>query len=189
MNETFTKPQNCVLAFGIPTSKENFHNDLKRTDKEFAKMFEAGWARYNIEIIQVLEGLKKEYNKVGLNIVYDLTLSNFRKLFLNYDVVILFSHWKENEIEFSDGFVNTTEILNHIPNDFNGIVDLCVCSPKELAMGIRKTKMNCVVKYTNGKAIPSFWLHFYSVLFNYLKNNDVYYLDGLEYINGKFLTT
>ena len=172
------KPKKCVLAFGIPTSKANFFLDLKRPEKDFPKRFI--WSKYYLQIIQHLEEITPSLKEVGLTIITDLTLNKYGNLFQEYEVIILFSHWKENKVEFEDGLQEIEKMVNLIPDTFTGIVDLCVCHPKKLASLIRQKKPNCLVKFIDNEATPFLWLYFYSILFRYLKEDEITYLKALE---------
>ncbi len=179
------KPENCVLAFGIPTSKAAFFSDLKRLEKDFAKRFV--WSRYYVQFIQELEEVTPLLKDLGVTIVTDLKLQDYGKLFQKYGVVILFSHWKENKVEFEDGLQEIEKMIPLIPDTFDGTVDLCVCHPKNLAELIRREKPNCLVRYIDNEATPFLWLNFYSILFRHLKEQNLTYLKALEDVAIEFL--
>ena len=39
ISEKIIKPEQCVLSFGMPTTKQDFFTDLKSPNKDFAKRF------------------------------------------------------------------------------------------------------------------------------------------------------
>ncbi|MBK8703376.1 MAG: hypothetical protein IPN33_06960 [Saprospiraceae bacterium] len=186
-NSIFTKPSNCIFGFGIPNSKESFFEDQENASKDFAKMFGGVWSRYYYQFIRELEFTEPKLFVTGLKIKHNLTLEDFHKMFNSYYVVVLFSHWKGDAVEFSDGLKSTSEIVEGIPSSFHGILDLCVCHPDRLALLIREKKPNCLVRYIPNKATPIFWLNFYLVLFSYLNSNDLSYLKALEDTIFEFL--
>lgn len=143
-------------------------------------MFGGIWSKYYHQFIRELEFIKPKLIDTGLKIKHNLTLVDFHQMFNTYCVVVLFSHWKDDTVEFYDGLKNISEIVEGIPSDFHGILDLCVCHPDGLALLIRKKKPNCLVRYIPKKATPLFWLNFYLVLFTYLKSIDLPYLKALE---------
>lgn len=181
------KPSNCVLGFGIPTSKNDFFRDQSDSNKDFAKMFNGMWGKYYHQFIKDLERVEPLLKETGLNVKHNLKLSDYQSLFEGNDVVILFSHWKNDRIEFSDGLINIEDIIQAIPDEFTGIIDLCVCHPNKLAMKIRENKPNCLVRYIPRAATPSSWLKFYSIFFTYLKQKDLTYLTALEDVISEFL--
>lgn len=181
------KPHNCIMGFGIPTSKEVFFSDQNNADKDFAKMFNGLWSKYYHQFIKELNLIEPKLLEIGLKIKHNVTIQDYQQMFDNNDVVVLFSHWKKDNIEFADGLKNIKEIVDRIPDDFCGIIDLCVCHPDNLAILIREKKPNCLVRYIPRKATPFFWLHFYLILFNYLQEKDISYLTALEDVIIEFL--
>jgi hypothetical protein len=99
------KPENCIFAFGIPTSKEDFYNDLQRENKDFAKSVEmkckrAGkdpWEKYNKDIIHVIRKVEPMMKDLGVTVIHQLTLKDFGEILQSnrFDVVILLTHLKE----------------------------------------------------------------------------------------------
>ena len=106
VSEKIIKPQNCVLCFGIPTSRNDFFIDIRDEKKEFAKLFKGGWIQYYSQISIHIEKLENIYKELGVKIVHKLTIENFGQILQSkkFDVVILFSHWSKDAIEFNDGF-------------------------------------------------------------------------------------
>lgn len=168
MSEVMVTPADCLLLFGIPTTKQAFFADLNRDDKDFAKLFEGRWARYEYQFVSELNRLRKTFLKAGVQLLENGSLEDFRIGIKRHRVVILFSHWLEDSVEFSDGLQHISAIAEAIPNDFSGVIDLCVCHPNQLAELVRATKPNCTVKYTTAPATPLMWLNFYSILFQQL---------------------
>ena len=187
-----TKPENCILAFGIPTSIEDFKRDLELANKDFAKDFNGVSARYDKEFLQHLEKTECKMVQSGARILRRLTLDDFGALFVveNVDVIILFTHWtKKNEIEFFDGLAAIPQVIEKIPADFVGLLDLCVCHPRNLSVGLRKEHPDCLTRFTDNKATPFLWLYFYHTLFKYLASNDINYMDALKDVIKTFLST
>lgn len=127
---------------------------------------------------------------LGARIIHELTLSEFGNLFANknIDVVILFSHWNENTVEFYDGLYEVSVIVQKVPPEFGGIIDLCVCHPERLAIELRQERPRCLTRYANNIATPSFWLYFYLALFRFLSDCNLTYLSALEKTVDSFLT-
>jgi len=197
-------PKRCVLAFGIPTKKEDFWKYLEHPKKDFAKKFykkysresytrktneSLVWKEYHNQIIFHLDIVKPKITNFGTEVHDELTLSGFGKLFQDnkFDVIILFSHWKEDAVEFDDGLAKTDAILEQVPKEFSGIIDLCVCNPKNLRIQLDLLRPNCIVKFSEQNIkIPFFWLYFYQELFRYLEQNKTNYLEAVDTILDTF---
>lgn len=164
------KPSDCVLAFGIPTCESEFwdaQNDSLGRDFLKNKI----WEKYDFQFVKYLNKVEPRLVKLGLKIVHKLTLQDFGKLFRDSSnkVIILFSHWKDNTVEFFDGMATEDEIISVIPNDFDGIIDLCVCHPNNLPIRIRNhLPPTSLIRYTNVKNTPVIWLYFYWSVFTIL---------------------
>lgn len=184
------KPENCALGFGIPTNEKDFFKDQFDPEKKFAKQFRSVWARYDLEIVGHIKRIEPKIAEYGATIVHRLSLQNFGEFLLNnkFDVVVLFSHWENDSVEFYDGMADISAIINQIPLNFSGIIDLSICHPIKLTIEIKKKRPNCLVKFTNKAATPFIWLYFYEALFWHLKNNNKTYLIALEEVIDSFLT-
>ena len=103
-------------------------------------------------------------------------LVRFRDLFKPGKVVILFSHWNENQVEFIDGMAGIKRVVDSTPQPLHGILDLCVCHPCQLVEALRGPLGNdSVIRYSISRATPSLWIRFYEVLFRLLDCEDLSY--------------
>ena len=98
----------------------------------------------------------------------------------HFDVVILFAHWCGDAVELFGGFADPDTFLQRVPNEFSGLIDLCVCHPPELVRALRSSRPNCLIKFITKEATPGFWLYFYLALFKHLQDDNDTYLGGLE---------
>jgi len=99
------KPDACIFAFGIPTSYEDFYNDLQKENKDFAKSVEmkckkAGkdpWEKYHKDIIEVIRKVEPIMKDAGVTVINKLTLKAFGEILQDNkaDVVILLAHLKK----------------------------------------------------------------------------------------------
>jgi hypothetical protein len=180
--QRIVKPENCALAFGIPTSRETFLRDQAQDGEYFAKHYHGVWERYDHEVVRHLRKYAPLLKQLGVNVVEQLTLQHFGELFRDakLDVVVLFSHWHDDAVEFHDGLALAPAIIEQIPVDFSGVLDLCVCHPESLTIALRRDRPRCLIRYTNKPATPYIWLYFYMELFNYLRQHDSTYLQALE---------
>ena len=183
------KPEKCVFCFGIPTSENSFYKDQKHPTKNFAKRFNGVWAKYDYQIVSHIKKIEPKIIKYGVTVVHGLTLQKFGKLLNknNFLVIILFSHWENNALEFYDGFAEISAIVDEIPREFSGILDLSICHPIPLTIALKKERPNCLVRFTNKEATPYLWLNFYETLFWHLKQQNLTYLKAIEEVVGAFL--
>jgi hypothetical protein len=63
------KPGDCILAFGVPTLKDDFYNDLESENKDFAKTIASGWPQYKTTIIKVIHKVEPVMKELGVNII------------------------------------------------------------------------------------------------------------------------
>ena len=91
-------------------------------------------------------------------------------------------------MEFSDGFKPKTEFVSSIPEDYSGVLDLCVCHPTELISLIIAKRPNCTVRYTPQKVRPRFWLYYYEGLFRLLSAGKYSYIEAFKCLNTELMT-
>ncbi|MEK6280194.1 MAG: hypothetical protein AABN95_07540 [Acidobacteriota bacterium] len=180
ISQRIVKPENCVIAFGIPTCAPAFqrHLTLKR---DFASNYML-LQRYSLYVISVFDKLKPALLDLGVQIQTDVTLKQFGDLFDGkFDVVILFAHWLNDQVEFDDGFADVPKIVVEIKSGFNGLLDLCVCHPRNLVAALQVERQNLLIKSLyQERATPRLWLYFYVALFTYLRDHQATYLQALE---------
>lgn len=191
ISQKIIKPADCILGFGIPTARAAFFADQQNPKKDFARRFDGIWNKYYFQIVKNLEKLLPIYEEAGLRVVHNMSLADFGAFFSDSKnkVIILFSHWHEDQVEFADGLVEIEAIVDKIPLNYEGIIDLCVCHPTQLSLAIREKRPYCLVRYIPREATPAFWLYFYVVLFRYLEQKDISYLQALEDVIKQFLST
>lgn len=184
------KPNECVLAFGIPTSEDGFRRARDRPNTDFARRF-ANWGKYHAQFVSVLERIEPGLEHLGVRVVHDLALDDLAKAMSNSRVFVLFSHWGERAIEFSDGMQSLELVASRIPADFYGVLDLCVCQSYELAAVVRSTRC-CLVRHVAGdsqasserarlgEVTPERWLFVYLAAFKYLEQHEATYSCAVE---------
>lgn len=176
------KPSDCIMAFGIPTSRRAFNEALANpTNRDFVVNCCPVWEKYDYEIVSEVEFVEPAIKALGARVVHDLTLEGFGELFRRRPgAIILFCHWQNEAIEFADGLKTVPDVIDKVPIDFSGLLDLCVCHPESLAVSLHNSRPNCLTRFTNKAATPAYWLYFYWALFKVLKDSDTTYLDALE---------
>lgn len=167
------KPNDCVIGFGIPTSKSAY---ITNKNMGYSRLYETK-AKYNYDIIVPINNFMKIITAWGVITIFDLNSYNFANLFRKngFKVIILFSHWEDDFVEFSNGLIAIDEICNSIPEQFNGTLDFCICHPEKLIKKIIQTKPDIDFRYTNEQVTPKFWIDFYTALFSILRVKNVTY--------------
>ncbi|MDX2044364.1 MAG: hypothetical protein SF097_24355 [Acidobacteriota bacterium] len=183
ISERIIRPEQCVFAFGIPLTKEAFLKDLGHPNKNFARKFHGVWEKYFEEIVSHFEMVRPRLIELGVALCPELTFEKFGHLLREgFDVIILFSHWEEDAIEFFDGFVDYRKIVETIPESFDGVLDLTVCHPERLVVALRGERTRCLIRSIREKKklIPHYWLYFFLALFTHLKFCNLTYLQAVE---------
>ena len=195
ISERIIKPGQCALAFGIPLSRDDFDNDREHPNKGFAKKFHGNWNWYVREFAGFFDLFRPHLIELGVKLHPALTFEKFEALFSQeFDVIILFSHWEREAIEFHDGLVEYPKIVERIPGGFDRILDLSVCHPDPLVTALRRDRPKCLIRHIKydeegckDELIPRYWLAFYHALFTHLSAHDLTYLDAVEDVIVSFL--
>lgn len=181
--------ETCVFALGVPTTKAGFHACAKQKPGSIAAGGEFGWKNYENQVVQPLARMEKTYNRFHVDVKRDLTLNEFGDLFdeSRYSVVVLFTHWGRDVVEFADGMASIADTAERVPEDFAGILDLCVCHPTALVDRLQKRCPNTVIKFLDGipaaatgRMTAEYWLNFYALLFEAMRQDRLSYLRALE---------
>lgn len=175
------KPSDCILAFGIPTCESDFIDAKDDEFRDFVTPY--SWGKYHKEIVSHLEEVEPYFKQLEVRVIHRLKLSDFKVLLESNPkrVIILFSHWKEDSIEFFSGMASSDAIVNEVPLDFEGIIDLCVCHPNNLWIKLRNLlPPSALIKFTDVTNTPYKWLYFYWVVFTILDNSEVSYSEALK---------
>jgi hypothetical protein len=184
------KPSDCIMAFGIPTSRQAFAEALANpTNRDFVVNCCPVWEKYYYEVVSEIESIEPVIRSLGAKVVHNITLNDFGELFKQQPyAIILFCHWQEAAVEFADGLAPVPAVIDRVPVAFSGFLDLCICHPESLAVTLHNTRPNCLTKFIPGVAIPSYWLYFYWGVFKTLKDSDTSYMDALETTIRAFLS-
>lgn len=176
----------CAIAFGIPSSYEQFCRAERTGKSDLVRMLSGGWQEYRYAFFDTFSSIVPLYRKTGAKVLVDTTLEEFSGVLRTHRAIILFSHWNCEAVEFTDGMKPVREMMSAVPRDFSGILDLCVCHPLSLVRMLHAKRPACLVKFTHKPARALYWLHLYKIVFDILairgRSN---YLDALESaING-----
>jgi hypothetical protein len=169
------------MVMGIPNTPDGFRRAQERKDASFANGFMGGWPQYYAQFVRDLEAAEPLLRRLGVTILNEASLGEFAgALTQTFDVVLLFSHWHDDAVEFSGGLESTRAIISAMSPTYSGILDLCVCHPASLVKELRIHRRKCLVKYLPTEASPHYWLSFYQILFNQLQSRDLTYLLAIE---------
>jgi hypothetical protein len=212
-----TKPSDCVIAFALPTSEEGFRWSAQQQHSDYVHRFLAGWDQYR-EVCMDLRHCIGECSNVGVQIVEEVKFAQWEILFRSR-VVALFAHWvtatgtvsslpdsidTERELSKSRDVVELwdcraciDDLVDGIPDSFEGVLDLSVCHPSTLVDKIKRHRRNCTVRYFPNELLPSVWAEMYIAVFSYLgqfggnttggdSKNGADYCDVLEQVAREF---
>jgi hypothetical protein len=185
------KPRDCVVAFGIPTTREAFFHALRTPQgRDFIPNCCPDWQDYYFQIASYADRLVPLMERMGTAVVRDVPLQGFGELLrrARHPVVILFSHWRGEAVEFADGLAPVPAVIREVPDPFRGIIDLCVCHPDSLALQLGDRWPHSVVKFTGVETTPALWLYIYFLVMRILSREDTTYLDAVERVTRVFLT-
>lgn len=181
------KPRQCIFVFGIPTSEEAYVASRQSAGDYYAKKY-LKWEHYDKAFSQNALQVQEAARELGVNVRKYVSCQEFCELFNGaFDVIILFSHWSGEAIEFKYGFGTAARIAHNIANtDFAGIVDFTICQSRPSGDRVKHRCPNCAVFVGDEDLSPNFWLAYYLALFKQLKDNRFSYLDADEE-NRKYL--
>jgi hypothetical protein len=180
MNDTAEKPY-CI-AFGIPATREEFIWSLSRPESDYARRWLGGWRQYRAQVVSDLETVAPDLDRAGVELVRGLRVGQLASLFVNRRVVVLFSHWAGDKVEFFDGMAGVERIMAEIPPAYEGVLDLCVCHPIALVERLLASRPPYLVRYMKQEAAPHYWLYFYRDMFSYMGARNADYLKAFEVI-------
>ena len=186
------KPQDCVLACAFPTSRPAFDAHLERQERGKFASEVRNWDHYWAEVARPAARLLPRIRKLGACVEEHVTLADFGRLFREgFTVVILMAHWRNEKstaenraasaVEFADGFAGVDEVVARIPPDAARIIDLSVCTSKELTLAIRRDRQGCVTRSNPVKRVtPGPWFYVYFYVICKLHRHEMTYFEVLE---------
>ena len=73
------------------------------------------------------------------------------------------------------------EFIDSVPVKYDGVIDLSVCKPVEIASVLKDKRRMAVVKSSNKSISFIYWLYFYGVAFDIILKEKVhFYSNALE---------
>jgi hypothetical protein len=171
-------PNDCVIGFGVPLTEAAFRRQEQGvTGGDFIRSQQLTWEKYRYFFADSSAKVLAQFRLWGVRLIEELTLQALRDLFSRPPTaMILFAHWSDTDrVELADGLVSSEDIVHLVPADFTGIIDLCVCHPRALVVGIKQKCPGCLVKYTDTNAAPLWWLYMYQAMFKILATRPDYF--------------
>lgn len=103
------RPQDCAFLVTVPTTREEFLEDLENPGKDFIRGRFAGsalrpankWTLYE-STAAFLGELLNELQRLGVSVVRRATLSDWRRAQARSSVVVLFAHWRSARLRVTD---------------------------------------------------------------------------------------
>jgi hypothetical protein len=146
------RPQDCTLAFGVPTSLAELDRDISNPGgRDFvAKICKAAKVQdkireYRLAVLDYIDTLLPAIEGTGAKVERGVTLHGLPDIFRDRSrkVITLFSHWDvRGFVEFADGLAPPAAIVEQVPVEYAGVLDLCVCHPIALAKELRLERPN-----------------------------------------------
>jgi hypothetical protein len=177
-------PERWSFVFGIPLSAAEYN--LRKSSamaNGFVSRFRSFTQYQNlvIDIYQAsLEKIIQHYH-FDIPVIRQARLADFREQFKdNNRIIVLFTHWQNEQIEFADGMHPYQVVAAAVPTGYHGLVDLCVCHPLGLPEAIKARSQDCFVRYTSTKSTVGYWLEFYTVFLQVLVDTPCTYADAIS---------
>lgn len=178
----------CAFVSCVPHTRKEYFDALSDPNRDFVRSQCPVWPKYVEEILQPLDRLVRVVGGWGVSVTTNASLEEFGSVLrLRPRVVIIFAHWSETSIEFGNGLRAVQMVVDEVPSDYSGFIDLCVCRPKMLADALRAQRPKCIPKRVQSEAYPAFWLSFYLALFQCLRERSCTYLECFESVARGFL--
>jgi hypothetical protein len=173
------RPDECVIGFGIPLSEEGFRRQAQNPKGgDFIRSQRLTWEKHHYLFVDSCLKILPHLRRWGVKVVEELTLQALADVFSHPPAaIILFAHWRDSDgtVELADRLVAPEEIVGLVPKDFNRIMDLCVCHPRQLVMLLKQKCPDCLVKFTDTKATAVAWIYMYQAMFRILTTNTDYF--------------
>ena len=83
-----------------------------------------------------------------------------------------------NQIEFFDKLYSIDEVINRIPLNFNGTIDLTICNSVIFGEEIKRLRRNCLVIVNQEPADPIFRVTCYRYLLEILNKKNTIYIEA-----------
>jgi hypothetical protein len=185
VSERVLRPADVTVGFCIPTTVTGYREHLARPEShEFAGMVSRSELIYKKAIINLCIDARKKMSATGAQIADDVTVSRFSELIRDEHChcFILFAHVKEGRlIEFFDGLREFDALINAVPFCYSGILDLCLCNARNLAIELRRARPAIgPIKVVDSLVDFAFNVRLYTGLVKLLSEGSFTYLEAFS---------
>jgi hypothetical protein len=147
-----TKPHQCALALAIPLNRNDFFAGLDfNTQKDFIKSLarrnsalteDALWETVYARTIKTVTSVAQAVSAQGVTVITNVTLSNVRELFEQFQVVTLVAHWRSAQFHLAD-FLNPKQLIQTLIQPSTPSIEAFVRTlPQSWISNIRKLEAN-----------------------------------------------
>ena len=179
-------PRDCLLGICFPINRHEYQSQVSDTEAyEFARRVSPRFRDYHHAVIKPTLRLVRVARQLGADVRMNFALGDLdTSLREGHGLcLILFAHWREDGVEFADGYATSDTIINHIPTSFSGILDLCVCHPGKLVGKIRNSRPDIgAISWTTASRTLGLWVGFYQALLFLLARGDLTYTSALNIV-------
>ncbi len=187
--DRLVKPAATSILAGLPENETDFEK-TKSGMGLYASSFAGGWAQYEFTFLRPLRALLNLATRIGIHVESKASLVEFETAFSRpatdqetVRLVLILSHWHGQCIEFRGVLVPIDQLVGAIPEEFEGVLDLCVCHPIALVEALLKAKPNCLVRQSEVKLKPNVWFEYYKIFFQLGCRGDRSYAGLLQEVN------
>jgi hypothetical protein len=168
------------MLIGIPTTHEQFIA-TEGIPGLFAEAFAGRWTLYKTVVLAELERAIQEWVTTGVRCIRNASVLDWRRYLQTQGAVFLFSHSVRGAaIELTCGAVANADLAADVPQTFDGVLDLCACRGKALAMEIRKRVKGGLIRFSDRRLSVDTWATYFTVLFRLLGTGEHGYLAASE---------
>ncbi len=179
-----------TIAISIPYTKAQFERAFDMGYSDFIsslvkafKITDKGllWDKYAPLANRINKALKS-YMTFGANVIDELTINKLDQI-ADSDVVIFIMHHSDtsDELEMSNGMINTDRFIKAIPQTYSGVIDLSSCFSSHIQIAVKMRCPNSRVLAIRTKTSIDIRLLIYRHIINLMRHNDsLTYLDALK---------
>jgi hypothetical protein len=165
---------------GLPVTKTAFYESQGRPTSDYTKRF-WHWPAYRRGFVEEYEAFRPLLTALKVAVIEDATFEQFIDVWAEgIQAVILFPHWTRDGVEYRNGPMSVSKIVDAIPASFVGTFDLCVCHPQALVKECDRQRPRLLTRAIWEEAEPNFWCMFYRALFAILSSGDYSYPEALD---------
>lgn len=177
--------RNCTIAVGLPLDRSEFEESLKNSPHTYGAGFVAGWHQYAVQWLAPFRQFLSECMDLGVTFEPTASLQAVKTCFHRREmrVLLLISHWHDERVEWSGRFEPIQSLVDCVEQDFDGVLDLCICHPKRLRELLDIDRPKCLIRYSTQEVDPAYWLPYFKGLFRLLNQGQHCYSSAHEALN------